>query len=396
MEKPANTYGKPLASGETFWAWQPNSKDRKRGCPLGYTALGTDTLEAFRKAKDLNQRLKDWRAGIRQEDSSVGTLDWLLTQFLASENLVDKSKSLIDGYKTRAKQVRELRSNKTGRLVKDARLSDLTGMHALNIYKALKKKYSLDMANRIMKMLALAWDDQHVFHEKIIPQSNPFRKVRKTHHEASETQEATYAELQSTISALIAEGEIGLAIGARLCWDFHIRPTQVFSTCMDDHYRPRHREHLFWIAADKTSHRKSLNRKVSAWFALDDKNEAGQWECMFPELDALMRMRPYEGGLLCQRQNVNKKGKPYGEFGQIKQADKKLKRIREKYELPEHITFEAFRHGGLTEVGEVVPDTLFLSRSLHQKRETANRYIHRNMDQSTQAQKLRLASRKDV
>jgi hypothetical protein len=229
-----------------------------------------------------------------------------------------------------------------------------------------------------------------VYHHKLIPESNPFDKVEPNYRETEETVPATYAELQSFISAALALGELGVAIGARLCWDMHIRPTEVFGSVQRSQWRPAEAPHQMWVGADKTSKGK---KKSSAFLPIDDV-EAGV--CLFPELESLIRMAKWDGPLLCMRERQVGNRTYAGEWRPIQNASKITKRIRVHAGLPDHVTLESFRHGGLTELGSAgVSDELLMSRSLHRQRQTLSHYLHATTDKPLTAQKMRLAYRSD-
>lgn len=392
IKRPPNVYGKPLASGETLWSWQPSSKDRKKKCPLKYRALGTDPVEAFQIAKELNQALKDWRAGVKVQPYMPGSFGWLLMEFLEHKDIKSLSKSARDEYERHARYMMALSQN--GIPIEKKMLDTFTALFAYKLYNKMVEKHSINIANRSLTQARYAWDKLYVLHERLIPDTNPFDRIEANHHEVEETVPASYAELQTFVSKAIAMKEIGLAIGARLCWDMHIRPTEVFGSVSPDHWRPEHMPHHLWVGADKTS--KGKRKKASTWHPLDDRDEDGKWVCMFPELDSLVRMATYSGSHLCMREKRVGTRIFEGKWLQIKNADKVARRIREAAGLGDHVTLEAFRHGGLTELGDAgIPDTLAQARSLHKQRATLDRYIHRTNDQAVVAQRMRLAHRSD-
>jgi len=391
VKRPPNVYGKPLANGKTLWSWQPSSKDRKKDCPLKYRALGSDPLEAFKIADELNDALKDWRNGVQSVAYLPGSFGWLLMEFLAHKDVKSLSKTAQAEYERHAKYMMAVRED--GNPVEKKMLSTFSAMFAYKFYNRLSDKHSVGIANRCLMLARYAWNKMYVLHERQIPATNPFDKIKPAFCETEETIPATYGELTSFISAALAMGEIGIAIGARLCWDMHIRPSEVFGSVLREHWRPANMQSCLWVGVDKTS--KGKRSKASAWQPLDDLNpDTGQWECMFPELESLIRMAPYSGGHLCMRERRAATRVFEGEWQPIQNYVSIIKRIRRKIGLGDHVTFEAFRHGGLTELGDAgVPDTLARARSLHKQRSTLDRYIHRTNDQSVAAQRMRLEFR---
>lgn len=392
VKRPANVYGKPLANGSTLWSWQPSSKDRKKDCPLKYRALGTDPLEAFKIAAELNEALKDWRNGVQSVAYLPGSFGWLLMEFLAHKDVKSLSKTAQAEYERHARYMMDVRE--AGTPIEKKMLGTFSPLFALKLYERLAEKHSIGIANRCLVQARYAWNKMYVYHHKLVPESNPFEKVEPSFREKTETVPATYAELCSFVSAAIALGETGVALGARLCWDMHIRPTEVFGSVQRDQWRPVENPRALWVGSDKTS--KGKAKKTSAWQPLDDVGPNGEWVCMFPELESLVKMIRWPGPALCMRERQVGTRVFAGEWVEIKNADKIARRIRKHAGLGEHVTLESFRHGGLTELGSAgVPDTLLQARSLHKQRQTLSHYMHRSDDQAMAAQRMRLAHRSD-
>ncbi|MEL6758434.1 MAG: hypothetical protein AAFP81_18545 [Pseudomonadota bacterium] len=352
---------------------------------------------AFDMADALNERLQDWRDNV-QIGLVKGSVGWLLETFLKHDDVIGLSNSSQDEYARCSKYLNNLKNKKTKRYFQDKDLTGISVKEAAGVYRSLAKKHGQYMANKALGTIQYAWDLIHIQEELYVPESNPFRKIKKRHTDAEETYNASYEQLESFISAAIAMNEIAMAFAARLAWDFHVRISEIFADCSFDHWRPDDRPHDLWVTSSKTSRGKV--KKTSAWIPLDDQMtlEDGEveWVCLFPELEDLYRMLPYEGGLLCQRERRTGKRIHQGEWVPIKNSDKIARRICKKAKLPIEVTMETFRHGGLTELGDAgASDRLIMARSRHKKAETVSRYVHRTNTQATKAQKLRLAHRQD-
>jgi hypothetical protein len=393
VKRPPNVYGKPLANGKTLWSWQPSSKDRKKDCPLKHRTLGTDPVEAFRIARDLNQGLADWRNGVQSVPYVPGTFGWLLMEFLSHKDVQGLSETAQAEYERHARYMMAI--TQAGVPLEKKTLESFTPLFALKLYERLAEKHSIGIANRCLVQARYAWNKLFVYHHTLVPESNPFEKVEPSHRDSEETIPATYDELQSFISAAIALGELGVAVGARLCWDLTIRPSEVFGGALSEHWRPETMPHHMWVGVDKTS--KGKKKKSSTWMALDYLDpETGEWVCLSPELETLMRMRQWPGPFLCMRERQVGKRVFAGEWVAIKNADKIARRIRKHAGLGDHVTLESFRHGGLTEMGDSgLSDTLAIAISRHRQRQTLGRYIHTTDKQVVTGQRMRLAHRSD-
>jgi len=392
--KEPNTYSKTLASGETLWSWQPTSRDRKKSnnhCPLEYTALGSDFASAMVQARKLNERLYTWRAERRvgkDETSSIkGTFGWLLVEF-EKHGLTDAS----EGYKAEVARYIRIAGEmklKGGGLFVHKDLADVSVKMAQNCLTRLKEKRGGSTAKKCRAIFSAAWSEGYRLNEKYVPERNPWSHVKLQHTEA-ETYAATYDQLQSFVSAAIAMGETGMAVAARLCWDMHIRPTEVFRSTVWADYRPDHKPNHFLIRHEK--------RNTGGWQILDDPEELkeGRVSPMFPELDTLLRAAPKQGSLICMREVRQGTKIIPGQWQTIKNAAALTRRIAKKAGLPPGVTLASFRHGGITDLGESgVETSLIQARTKHRQRASLDRYDHSTDMKSAKAQKLRLAHRRE-
>lgn len=389
IERPPNIKTKQTKQG-TLYGWQPGSRDMKKAkadpkAPsfLKYHALGYDMLAAFGMAEGYNERLVDWRKG-RQVGLVKGSVGWLMNEFLKHREVERLSKSSRDAYQRQARYITGLML-KGGKKFSDKQLVEIRAKTAFNMHNKLIAEHGLNTGNRCVKAIRYAWDLLHVIHEDYIPAQNPYAKLKMAHEDSRETPHATYDELVSIVSAAIAMGETGMAFGIRLIWDFHIRADEVFCTSLFDHWRPADQPSMLRVGSDKNNN--------ALWQPLDDPMTD---ETMFPELEALYRMLPYSGGALCQRELRRGRRVYDGEWQGIKynNANKIFNRIRAKAGVSANISLSSIRHGGLTELGNAnVSRDLIKSRSNHKQASTLDRYVHSNVDQAAEAQRMRLKLR---
>jgi len=390
-DKEPNTYGKPLASGETLWSWQPTSRDTKNKCPMAYTALGTDFAQAMVKAQDLNATLYQWRKDRRANRDEVshakGTFGWLLTEF-EKYGLVDASDKYKDEVARYVRIAGELKL-KGGKAFIHQDLEKVTVKAAQNCVIKIKETRGGSTAKKARAIFSAAWAEGFRLNEAIVPETNPWSHVKLSHKE-QETFAASYDQLQSYVSAAIAMGEIGMAVAARLCWDMHIRPTEVFRSVMWSSYRPGHKPHHFLAGHEK--------RDTGGWQPMDDPEDLkeGRVTPLFTELEDLLRMMPQKGALICMREERQGTKIIPGSWLPIKNSSTISRRIRAKAGLPDEVTLKSFRHGGITELGESGAETsLIQARTAHRQRASLDRYDHTNDRKSASAQKLRLAHRRE-
>ena len=117
----------------------------------------------------------------------------------------------------------------------------------------------------------------------------------------------------------------------------------------------------------------------------------------YPELEALLALIPRRAPLVCVHEIIHGNQKATGIFKpyQGRFFSERARRVADAANLPKHITLAAFRHGGLTELGDAgLPDTMAQALSRHRQRSTLDRYIHRTDAQLMSASRLRLAHRR--
>lgn len=391
-DKEPNTYSKPLASGKTLWSWQPTSRDKKAGCEksgLRYRKLGTDFASAMIDARELNKELYAWRAGKPVSHIVKGTFGWVMDEY-QKHGLTTASERYKDEVARYTRLAEELKS-KTGKRLTDRMVGEVTVKMAQNALNKLSETRGSSTARHARAIFRSAWGEAYRLNEMIVPEKNPFSHV-KIHHVEQETYAATEDQLRSFVSAAIAMGEIAMAVAARLCWDMHERPTEVFRSTVWADWRPEHRPHHFFVRHEK--------RNTGGWqpldeWVVDEKHPAGgYWVCLFRELEDLMRMMPRCEGepRICIRERRQGTRIIKGEWQAITNAAKLARRIADKAGLTETVTLASFRHGGITALGEAGADSsLMQSRTKHRQRASLDRYDHSNDKKAITAQKLRLA-----
>ncbi|WP_287994261.1 hypothetical protein [Acidiphilium sp.] len=382
-EKAPNTFAKPLAGGGTLWSWQPTTRDKKAGCEtagIRYRALGTDFAAAMVEAEALNNELYAWRAGRPVSHLVKGSFGWVLSEF-QKHSLEGASERYKDEVARYAKIAEGLVGKKSGIKITDRMATGLTIKTAQAALTKLAADRGSSTAKKAKAIYRAAWAEAHRLNQFIVPADNPFEAV-KIRHVEDETYDASYEQLTAYISAAIAMDEIAMAVAARLCWDMHERPVEVFRSTVWSDYRPAHRPGHMLIRHEK--------RNTGGWQPLDDE-ETG--ESLFRELEDLLKMMPRsKHPLICVRETRRGTKVNEGDWQPITNAAKISRRICEKAKLPAEVTLASFRHGGITALGEAGAETsLMQARTKHRQRASLNRYDHSNDRKARAAQKLRLA-----
>jgi hypothetical protein len=174
------------------------------------------------------------------------------------------------------------------------------------------------------------------------------------------------------------------AFAARAAWDLLQRPTEVREQFAWSHYRPPDHPDSIFVGFTKTN--------SPIWKPLGDQEDPS-----YPELERLLSLVPRRALLVCVHGVVHGNQNPTGIFkpylGRL--FSERARQIADAANLPKHITLAAFRHGGLTELGDAgLPDTMAQALSRHRQRSTLDRYIHRTDSQLISVSRLRLTHRR--
>jgi len=213
-------------------------------------------------------------------------------------------------------------------------------------------------------------------------------------HTAVETKPATYEQLLAFENKAAEMGYPEIAFAARAAWDLLQRVEEVCERFAWTHYRPADHPNEVFVGYAKNDN--------PVWKPLQDEDGQGNVTLFYPELEERLKAVPERAVLVCvhevrkgrQKRDPNKAPVYKGYSPRLMQQ--RARAVREAAELPNHVTLETFRHGGLTELGTAgLPDTLAQALSRHKQRGTLDRYIHTTNDQMKAASHLRLAHRRE-
>lgn len=394
-DRPRYTRPKALASGEIAWFWEPPTADKRAGCPVRASALGTDLVEAFTKARRLNAALDGWRRG-RDADipATHGTLDWLFGLYRTDRKYRDLSAVSKKGYERALARVGK-HKRKSGALLGAAPLTAITPAVVDKLYDRWTQAGLTREAELALTVAAIAWRVGRRKAPGDVPAVNPFDGVEKVRRRKAETTPATYGELVTFCSAAEELGSGEMAFAARACWDLLIRPEDVFTRLTWAHWRP----------ADRPDQANGLSGKNDneQWITLERVDEeTGELVIFYPELEQYARQldaRGRKGALMVLRPKIRGREKAGGETAWAPYSRRlwaqRAAKIREKAKLGAHVTMTSFRHGGMTELGDAgLPDTLMQALSRHKQRATLDNYVHRTDVQRIEATRLRVAYRR--
>jgi hypothetical protein len=407
---------KRLRDGATGYYWNPPQRDLAAGFTLHREPLGRDLSAAIGRAHELNRHLDDWRVGRDAEKQGIdlqlraGTLDWLFERYFRSRAFAKVSRRVQPDYRREVALVADV-PLKDGRRAGELRLGAVTARFVDKLYDRLlvgvtrrcaacgarqgRKTLAegsgppnrctacggpleavrrVRQANICVKRAAHAWDVVRPLYPDAVPALNPFGGIVRWSEGTRAKLAATREEAYRLADALAEAGHPHLAIAPLVCFEWLQRPENL----LDGHltwtgWRPPDHPQSVYIFHHKTGER--------VWYPLED--DAGR---LCPEIETRLAGLKRLGVAIVL--NPAQRGKP--RLYDHHYARQLVRVARRDAGLPEHVTLDACRHGGMTEIGDAeLSETDEMSLSGHRTPDAKRRYIKR-----TEAQRLRAARRR--
>jgi hypothetical protein len=185
---------------------------------------------------------------------------------------------------------------------------------------------------------------------------------------------ASRIEAYALADALKQLGEPHLGAAALICFEWHQRPEHVRNgdiTWAD--YRPTHRPDAVQIRHHKTGEK--------GWVPIEDESGA-----LFPELEAYLAELPRLGVPIVLTAGRRGPARPYSD----EYAQRKVREARVRAGLGKHVTLDACRHGGLTELGDAgATEFEGMAASMHRTPQALRLYVKRSEVQRVTAARKR-------
>lgn len=167
-----------LADGSEKFDWKPSNRLREQGWP--HVTLGTDEATAVRQALEINERLAEWRRGVRELDDAKPVTeaprlvrwDGLIARYYKSEDYRELKRSTRKEYDSRIRSLTTWATD--GRLI----VRQIDHEMVQGLHRALRKGGSSDhriaAMMRVLRLL-LSFAER----EGIIPRgTNPAREAK--------------------------------------------------------------------------------------------------------------------------------------------------------------------------------------------------------------------------
>ncbi len=230
---------------------------------------------------------------------------------------------------------------KTGGKAAQLPLSSITPRAVDRFYERLQQgprksdrtrqaNYALDIARR-------AWKIVQRKHPKVVPTDNPWIGVERVGGKA-EKPAATRDEAYALANPLKEIGEPHHGAAALICFEWHQRPENVLAGAITwQDYRHPDNSHVVNIRHLKTN--------VVVPLPLDDEENGEQF---YPELEAYLAELPRFGLPIVLTSGERGPARPYS----MVYAQRRVREARAHAGLGKHVTLDACRHGGLTELAD--------------------------------------------
>ena len=369
-----------LADGSIAYYWYPHPRDLLAGFATRCEPLGRDYGSAIERARMLNLHLDAWRAGragIKCLDVGprFGTVAWLFERYFRSPAFDRVSERSRPEYLRALRRIDDL-PTLDGRTVGLLALASISARAADKIYAGLQngpRGKRVRQANLSVDIARRAWDVVRRLYPKVVPTENPFRGVLKIGGKRVKIA-ATRAEAYKLAHTLREIGEPHLGAAALICFEWLQRPENVLTGKITwlDYRSPQHPKHV------RILHHKTGEVVMQP---LEDEGRL-----LYPELEAYLSELTRLGTPIVVTKGSRGPSRPYA----IVYAQAKVRAARSKARLGDHVTLDACRHGGMTELGDAeLAEQGVMALSGHKTPQAARLYVKR-----TEAQRVAAASKR--
>lgn len=374
---------KVRADGSPCYYWNAPTVYVKRGFSIGREKLGTNYGDAVERARILNGLLDAWRGGGELPAGGVlqdafGTLGWLFDRYRESSAFLRISPRSKPEYDRALRRIEDV-PTKLGFPASHLPVSSISTGAVDKLFEAVRKGprgERVRQANLSMDIARRAWNVVQRLHSDVVPPHNPFVGVEKDTRRTAKPA-ATREEAYALAHALKELGEPNLGVAALICFEWHQRPEHVVQrgelTWAD--WRPKDYPNHVKIRHPKTG--------VHVWLPLQDEEGL-----LYPEIEAFLATVPRLGIPICLTSGERGASRPHA----MVYAQKLVRQARELAKLGSHVTLDACRHGGMTELGDAgITEQGIMALSGHKTPDAARLYVKKTETQRLTASRMRRA-----
>jgi len=388
---------KRLSTGSISFFFNVPTKYRRLGCPVKSEPLGHDYQRMLQRAETLNGIFDEWqalRSGLPLSAPNMpkyGTVDWLFREYKLSNAYLKKvAKRSRRDYEWAMQEVCDTLTNKGDR-VGDRLVKTISPRAADKLYdrfiansgkpraQATPGGERLRTGEKLVGLCRKAWRVVHRLfpHEfdKDIP--NPWEgvtlKVRTKRKKPAVSRDEVYAFAHGCIEY----GEVEAAAVAVICFEWLQRPENVIAG------------HIKWTGY-RTGPKPTIRVEHHKTGEVVDHPLEADGVKFYEEAEDVLSHLPRRGVPMILREIAPGKSKPFG----MSSMQHIVQRMRVKLDLPKHFTFDACRHGGMTELEEAeLTDGQGRALSAHRTQQSYVGYAKRTEKRLLSATRKRFAHR---
>jgi len=351
VELPRHVIPKQLSSGQTAYYYNVPTKYREMECPVSNEPLGTDFATMETRARVLNGQFDEWtnqRKGLPITGTGApkyGTVDWLFREYKLSKAYTEKvAPRSRRNYEWAMQEICDIHTKKGDR-VGDRLVKTISPRAADKLYEKFivgtKGQKRLRTGEKLTILCRKAWRVVHRLYPdefaKDVP--NPWTgavmETRTKQKKHAVTRDQVYTFAYGCIDA----GEVEAAAVAVICFEWLQRPENVVGG------------HIKWNGyrnpkpAIRVEHHKT-GEIVD--HPLEEVLPNGTLVKFYEDAEEILAKLPRRGIPMVLREIEEGKSKLFA-FSTMQHI---VQRMRKELGLPSYFTFDACRHGGMTELEE--------------------------------------------
>jgi hypothetical protein len=393
VELPRYVVTRKLAAGKTAYYFNTPEKLRKLKCTVENEALGSDYAAAVKRADTLNGMLDEWnqqRKGLpvgSEQAPRYGTVAWLFREYKTSDAYLKKvAPRSRKNYEWAMDAICSITTRKGDR-VGDRLVMSISPRAADKLYAKFiigtEGQTRLRTGEKLLVLCRKAWRIVRRLYPDVFPKDvpNPWMDVTKERRVIVKKHAVTRDQVYTFAWGCVDEGEVEAAAVAVICFEWLQRPENVIAGHIKwNGYR--HQKPTIRVEHHKTGE--------AVDHPLEEVMPDGTLVKFYEDAEEIIAKLPRRGIPMVLREIEEGKSKPFA-FSSMQHI---VQKMRQKIGLPSYFTFDACRHGGMTELEEAeLTDGQGRALSAHRTQQSYTGYAKRTEKRVLSATRKRHAHR---
>ncbi|TVQ59326.1 MAG: site-specific integrase [Rhodobacteraceae bacterium] len=386
----------PLAKGTVGYYWRVRPADRKAGCAIAAEALGVDYGVAKARADLLNAALDDWRAGRRGEVAprDEGSIRWFFriirTETQMWKNLAPRTRIEYARVMRETEIVPVSKPRGAVRTIGDIPVRTIDGGAADKIYAAVRttrvdtrgetpvivETVRNRLAEDLVAIMHKGWRVVSRLHPEFFPpipagteRANPWSSLELVKRKTATKPAATREQAYTLAYTLRDMGHPHLGAGVLISFEWLQRPENIQAG------------HLAWSDYRPGESVRILHHKTDTLVRHPLRDADGAQ--LYPELEAYLADLERLGvPVVLMKGPRSKTARPW----KRRRAARVIQLARRKAGLPDDVTWDSCRHGGITELADAgVTENEGMATSGHSTADVFHRYSKKTNTQRLNA-----------